>query len=206
MKDDYEYTVLQEDNFLTFTAGKDSVLKFSDMTGEELLSIKACFSLYVHLPFVLYPLIDYCKNNKDEFSGVLLLNLRRLLYKVRYKEDPQSYLSTLKDVQHLSPITPEQRNARLKETSLVDFQKQDPEAYSVLVETWIGETHFEQFTQMLVQALRGEIQPEVDLEAEATDDQICNQEQSAEELRKIRREMVAIAKADATTYQENAAM
>lgn len=88
MDDDFELADLKDYDFNTFTAGNRSVVKFKDMDSRLLNRLWLLFSTYVYWPVALFPLVDYVKNNDDEFAVTLQNTLQRVTYFEKFGEWP----------------------------------------------------------------------------------------------------------------------
>lgn len=198
MDEDYEYTTLKQENFTTFTATLPSVIKNASVTKEELLSYKELFPLYVHLPIRLWALIDHCKNERGPFVDYLLLNLRRVLFFVLFKEDPENHLSRLESIRHAVRITPAQVDELFSSPLALAFKAQEPDVYRILIAGWLGSEHVRRFSDLFEKIMTGRLRPEV-VPPENLDEWLGLQSGEAQ-LRAIRKELIDIAKLEAQNF------
>jgi radical SAM superfamily enzyme YgiQ (UPF0313 family) len=192
MKEDYEYTQLQNGDFSTFTAGKASVLTFEDMDGEELLRIKGMFTLYVHMPLEVFPLIDHCRIHSGEFRDVLLLNLRRVLYRLKFNEDASTAIGNNPAVAKLG-LVPKEVAQEAYDAPVFEKLRQIPnDVFRDLLFGWYGEPHFQQLVAMAKDLAEGRMVAEFVFNENILDDELDRSKVIA-----IRHEFRDIAKQDA---------
>ena len=199
MNEDFEYTLLQKDNFSTFTDGRMSVLKFADMTGQEILIIKELFPLYCHLPTLMFPLIDFCKNNKGTFRDVLLFNLRRVLYRIRFHEEANSHFRTMRELDHLAIVDESHTGVLNANPIFKSFKNDHPIVYEVFLEKWFGAEHFTDAIEIVRKMLVGEIQAEVELNYDEAKEAFVQKNDDAV-LVSIRRDLIKRASNEALIY------
>jgi anaerobic magnesium-protoporphyrin IX monomethyl ester cyclase len=192
MNEDYEYTQLQKGNFSTFTAGKASVLSFEDMDGEELLRIKEMFSLYVHMPLEVFPLIDYCRNKTGEFRDVLLLNLRRVLYRLKFNEDASSIVGSNPAIAKLGAVKRETALEAYEDPAFEKLRDIQHDVFRDLLFGWYGEVHFNQLVALARQIAEGQIGAEFVFNAN-----VLEEELDRDTVIAIRHEFRNIAKQEA---------
>ncbi len=200
MNDDFEYTLLQQNNFSTFTDGRMSVLKFTDIDGQELLNIKELFPLYCHLPTLMFPLIDFCKNNKGNFRDILLFNLRRVLYRIRFHEEANSYFRTMRELSHLSIVDETHTNELNSKPLFQSFKNKFPIVYEDFLEKWFGAQYFTEAVEIVRKMLAGEIQAEVELNEQQAKEAFIQKNDDAV-LVSIRKDMNKRASNEALMYR-----
>ncbi len=195
MGKDFELDKLQDYDFNTFTSpNQQSVVRFKDMDNKLLNRIWLLFATYSYWPVKLYPLIDYVKQNEDDFAVTLLNNLQRVTYCKKFGESPPE-----EGYGNVKP-SPDEIKKALHNISLL----KEPVAMSfasLLVESWRGEG-MERITPMFKLIGSDKLKPEFEIPEDpeklaqwldiSIDDDIVR--------RQIRSKLRAIAKDTSETY------
>ena len=190
MDEDFDLRDLKDYDYNTFTSGSRSVVRFKDMDSRIVNRLRVLFSTYVLWPARLYPVIDYVKNNDDEFARQLLQNVRRVSYFVRYGEWPTSAPLVAPD--QLAPIP------AFDDAEAAEFAR-------LLVTSWRG-PGFETMMPLLEAIAAGVLEPDVRIPA-SRDDLIEWLEMShsdAASVRETHSRLIQIAKTDSLKYATGA--
>jgi anaerobic magnesium-protoporphyrin IX monomethyl ester cyclase len=193
MGEDFEMDNLKDYDFNSFTTGNRSVVKFEDMDAKVLNSIWTLFSSYVVWPVTLFPLIDYVKNNENDFALVLARNVLKVTSYEKFGEAAVSLAEEGKP-----------SNAEIGATlsSIAMFDEIGvAEFISRLAYLWRGEG-LGRLNSMLVEIAQGVLKPDFSIpknEAELV--AWINHGQSSDgDLRQIRSDIRGFAKENSVIY------
>ena len=196
MGNDFELDRLQDYDFNTFTSpNQQSAVRFKDMDNKLLNRIWLLFATYSYWPVKLYPLIDYVKQNENDFAIILLNNLQRVTYFKKFGELPPE-----DEDSELVHLTSGECDKVLKNISFL----KDPvvvEFATILVESWKGEG-IDLVSSILNLIGTGELKPEFEIpeEPERLAEWLDINLDDATVKRQIRSKLRAIAKDTSETY------
>ena len=194
MGEDHELDSLKDYDFNTFTFGNGTVVEFKDMDSRLINRLWLLFAVYTYYPTKLFPLIDYVKNNDNDFALTLLSNLQRLTYFKKFGELP------IEDEK--IQINPSQKDIQDALKVLPQFQEEKVAEFSRLLVTNCLGNGLGKLLELLKDIFSSLLQPEFPLpennlelaqwvEADLSED---------ESLRQLRSEMRELAKTSSEIY------
>jgi len=194
MGDDHELQSLKNYDFNTFTFGNGTVVKFKDMDSRLMNRLWLLFAVYTYYPVKLFPLIDFVKNNDEQFAINLLSNLQRLTYFKKFGELPieeegDAPSPPKNEVQYALDAMPE-----LEDEKANDFAQ-------LIVRIWQGKG-LEKLMEIMHGIASGELQPEFQLPEDRFELARWVEADLSEEenLRQVRSEMRDLAKVASEAY------
>ena len=183
----------QDYDLKSFTSGNRSVVKFRGMDSRLVNRMSLLFSTYTYWPTYFFPLIDYVKNNDDDFASTLLNNLQTVTYFKKYGELPPEA------EEEIYPTAEEIRSAQAEVSNIGDPSIK--EFATLLVNYWNG-LALNQLTTILQKIICGELQPEFPIPESPYElaDWLDLDLEGDEILRKIRKELRNLAKENSVFY------